>query len=381
MRKRRWFGVLGLVVIVSGVLGAANYFGWFDRPVKCIFNGDSRNLHRTMIVPALDSPLTAGKNIIWCSSFQLAWNHAWKDVVHTPIKLRDAPFLADRLNRAPQSEADLPPGACYATAGMLKNGIIPTIQRKMAQRFPGHPLPTFTAKQPDDIIAYGYLEADARFYYPLDVLNSPLNFTDSAHQAVRLTSFGINRRTKAALKQQARIAFYSADGHEYIAGILCASRTDIILACIPPKATLAATVVDAEAKMAATKATVQASHISHFYSFNADETLSIPNMNWQVVHHFIELENQYLVNPSFLDYRIADAQELIKFSLDHTGARLRSEAQISITLSIASHVSTPPPPPRHLLFNRPFLLYMKQHKGKQPFFAMWVDNAELLDKW
>lgn len=35
--------------------------------------------------------------------------------------------------------------------------------------------------------------------------------------------------------------------------------------------------------------------------------------------------------------------------------------------------------PRLLYFNRPFLIYArKRQPGAQPFFAMWVDNAELL---
>jgi len=34
--------------------------------------------------------------------------------------------------------------------------------------------------------------------------------------------------------------------------------------------------------------------------------------------------------------------------------------------------------PRCFLFNQPFLVYMKKRNADQPFFVMWVDNAELL---
>jgi hypothetical protein len=30
---------------------------------------------------------------------------------------------------------------------------------------------------------------------------------------------------------------------------------------------------------------------------------------------------------------------------------------------------------------RPFLVYMKNRETNTPYFALWVDNAELLDKW
>ena len=34
----------------------------------------------------------------------------------------------------------------------------------------------------------------------------------------------------------------------------------------------------------------------------------------------------------------------------------------------------------YFFFNRPFLVILQKRNGKRPFFVMWVDNAELLDK-
>ena len=38
------------------------------------------------------------------------------------------------------------------------------------------------------------------------------------------------------------------------------------------------------------------------------------------------------------------------------------------------------PIPAYYFFNKPFLVYMKKRGAKHPFFVMWVDNAELLEK-
>jgi hypothetical protein len=38
------------------------------------------------------------------------------------------------------------------------------------------------------------------------------------------------------------------------------------------------------------------------------------------------------------------------------------------------------PIPMYYLFDKPFLVYMKKRGAEHPFFVMWVDNAELLDK-
>jgi hypothetical protein len=66
---------------------------------------------------------------------------------------------------------------------------------------------------------------------------------------------------------------------------------------------------------------------------------------------------------------IIEARQSIKFKLDRYGAALESEATIE-----ASAI------PRYFRFNRPFLVYMKKRDCEQPFFVMWVDNAELLNR-
>ena len=64
---------------------------------------------------------------------------------------------------------------------------------------------------------------------------------------------------------------------------------------------------------------------------------------------------------------IIQAEQLIRFKLDEKGAMLRSEAGFGIFGSLPK-----------LIFNRPFLLMLKRRDAKMPYFAAWIDNAELL---
>jgi hypothetical protein len=57
------------------------------------------------------------------------------------------------------------------------------------------------------------------------------------------------------------------------------------------------------------------------------------------------------------------------FRLDRSGVELESEAKLFVT-----------PIPINYVINRPFLIYVKKRGSDRPFFAMWVDNAELLSK-
>ena len=62
------------------------------------------------------------------------------------------------------------------------------------------------------------------------------------------------------------------------------------------------------------------------------------------------------------------AQQTIQFGMDKSGAELASESvMIFKSAPMAFH------------FNRPFLIIMKKRDSAQPFFVMWVDNAELLE--
>jgi len=369
MRKRLWLGVL-ILAVAFGIWVTGNHLGCFEHHVPCSFHGDSRGLKQTVIVPALDTPMPSGKNVIWCSSFQLAWNHARDDVIHAPIRLKGATAVADRLNRGKQSETDLPPGACYATAGTVEKGIIATIQHEMAQHFPAHHEPAFESRSPDDIIAYGYLEVKAPFVTPFDTLHSPLLFTDSANRSVRLNSFGVDKGTKKEIRESVNERYYLYHGREFIVTLHTKANMQIILARIEPKATLAATVADVEAKLAEP---IKYNREDE-RQLGENDTLVVPNMKWQVNHHFSELESQSVANPGFTGYYFTDARQSIDFFLNNTGARLKAEASDRLSCSM----------PHELLFNHPFLLYLRQEKaGKtaQPFFAMWVDNAELLDKW
>lgn len=86
--------------------------------LKPSFAGDSSGLKQTVIVPTLDTPPPAGKNAIWCASFQMAWGRLAKDTPKDPIQVKNAEAVAERLNQARFSENDLVPGTFYAAAGV-----------------------------------------------------------------------------------------------------------------------------------------------------------------------------------------------------------------------------------------------------------------------
>ena len=68
-----------------------------------------------------------------------------------------------------------------------------------------------------------------------------------------------------------------------------------------------------------------------------------------------------------LGERFAIAAQQTRFRLDERGAMLKSEA-----VAAAARVDT------DLIFDKPFLVMIQRTDARQPYFTLWIANAELL---
>jgi hypothetical protein len=334
------------------------------------FTGDSAKLEHTVIVPTLETPMPPGKNVIWCLSFQVAWKRLKNDVTKEPIKVNNAQAVADRLNNAPQSEADLDPESFYAAAGTAPE-VIARIQREMAAKFPTVPKPSIK-DYPGSLIAYAYLQARVLFAVPYAEHAEGTSFRDSGGVVTWASGFGNipNARGQEELCEQIGVLFsggeHTKTEHTSFALDLCkTSQPDqLILASIPPGASLSETLADLERRLQAAKLSKDRDEFARM------DVLLVPNLRFELTHHFLELEGKSLDNAAFSGWGITTAYQDLRFRLDRCGAGMQAEAKIEIRPAV----------PRRFVFDRPFLIVMKKRGAQHPFFVMWVDNAELLCK-
>jgi len=80
-------GMAGAGMFLSGCKEHTDYQEGSYKPPALAYQGETTGLERTIIVPTLDSPAEKGKNVIWCGSFQMAWDQMVKDVIGEPIQL------------------------------------------------------------------------------------------------------------------------------------------------------------------------------------------------------------------------------------------------------------------------------------------------------
>lgn len=197
-KARRSVGTIPTALLVVGLLvlgcqrhGERNRSEYQPRAIP---NVPSTRMGGTVIVPTLDTPLAEPGNAVWCATFQVAWNHARDDVIGGALQIANAQTVADRLNGSPVTEAALLPGSYYAAAGRLKDGIVETIHRKMAQQFPGVQPPDFGDAV--GFVAYAYLDTKAAFTTPFVDTKKPIQFTDAAGAALDTRSSRSSRASQ-----------------------------------------------------------------------------------------------------------------------------------------------------------------------------------------
>jgi hypothetical protein len=373
-------------IIVGGIiaLGLAAGAFWIAGPARqfgrraayagrvATFSGKSEALKQTVIVPTLDSPCPPGKNVIWCSSFQLAWNELRDKVIGAPLQVIGAEEVAARLNEAKQSTADLERNSFYAAGGWIKDGIVGKIRTDMGAKFPSHVLPDFSGYT-EGILAYSYLTAHVPFKYPFCELNNGLAFADSQGADTQVAGFGLwnawrEERTKIREQMEVLYCHLSAPPGRRLELQECAidlckysQPYQIVLAIVEPNESLAQTLEYVGLRIRQSRSEAYYEARSRFEEI---DVLQVPEMLWRIDYRFLELIGKAVAN---VGMPIAEAMQTIEFRLDRSGAEVENEGLMSVKAI-----------PRHFVFNRPFLVYMQKRGAEQAFFVMWVDNAELL---
>jgi hypothetical protein len=319
----------------------------------------------TRVTPHMEVPITDGQNVVYCSTFQLAWNDMTRDIVKEDIRLEEPPELVDYLNRSLSTEADIPERDYLAMADYGSDEFVDRLNRALREKFgPGAPQVEEEYGSGELIVAYAYLEKSLQFARPFDVFTNPMNFL-STDRRWPVEGFGIGSFSAARhgdLRDQVEILDYQNTGDFVIR--LRSTRPDdeIVLAHIRPGATLLETyeAVDERVENAVPS-----------YMEERD-VLMIPKLRVSIDHSYKSLLGLYLLNEGFEEYFVDEARQNINFRFDERGASVDSESKLVL------EKKGPAPEYKRLVFSSSFLLYMRTKGAEYPYFAVWVENDELL---
>jgi flagellar basal body-associated protein FliL len=383
MRRKRIVIILVIVIFLLVAAGAISYYFFSEKKSPTLKEKppervSSASLKKTIITPHMEQAIINGKNIVYCSTFQLAWNELKDGVVKEDIKITDEPPIVKILNKGLSTKADLSEKDYIAMAGFVRNNIVMKINEALKKKFKDETTPFEGAQlPPDGIVFYSFLNKNLEF-------KKDFAF-HSDGQIFKVKAFGINDcATMECLNshkkyiKQVDVLYYpdedignilgsvkglslSAALTEYINFVIRLntkeSKDEIILAKIKPEETLQKT-IEAVQKLIKNSKPVELSTI---------DTLSIPKFWFDIEHTYGPLQGKHLQNKGVTGFPISRATQTIMFKLDEKGAMVKSTSSM-VAAALA----------RYLVFDRPFLIYLKEKNATWPYFAMWVANPELM---
>lgn len=365
----------------------------------------SDQLKRTLIIPHMEEPISPGKNLIYCSTFQIAWSELQDNLIREEVRLSGAPHMAQLLNKQLSTKDDLSEDCYLATAGEFTAEFVERLHKTLNDKFGEDAPPKLQVSIPESLkpfLAYAYLYKNLEFPTEFESLPWPMDFR-SAGETIGVEVFGIggdgSGEKGAKLHKQVlvvdgptspfdlfdiedededddddspeakllRQVFPKKDSagsrkqRDIILQLKCRSEDDeIILALIEPEDSLIATI----------EVVMERVDNSEPSAMGEGDRLKIPKLDFNVDHSFEDLSNRPLENKGWEDWFIGLALQWIRFRLTEKGALLKSEAKIIKITGL----------PLTYAFSKPFLIYLRHKGAKYPYFAMWVDNDELMLK-
>lgn len=369
MKPIKWI-TLGLALLAILSVAAVYFLRTHDSAFtdEGLLQANAADLQHSIVTPHLETPIEDGMNVLWCGTFQLAWNEACT-LIGEELHLENEPAMVDVLNKKSFTKQDIDAESYVAVAGYVKDDIHGQIQRQLEETFGGKATPQIIPPidpnpGPNDFIAYAYLFKNLEFPVPFERIEKPIVFGSE-----EVPCFGIGEDVKEIqekLRGQFVILEYQSED-DFVIEFKTKSEGDrVILAKLQPKPTLEATIAEVQKRSANPEPTQPA-----FL-----DVLKIPKLNFDVVRKYDELVGQTLIakNPAIpTNLVITSAMQDIRFQFDEQGARLRSEGELT-SKSLMSKI-------RHIMiFDKPFLIMLQRSNADVPYFALWVGNAELLVK-
>lgn len=363
--KKSFITILTLGAIsITSVLGYMHYKNSKTTEIARNITTTKEN-SKTQLYGVLNVPMEKN-NMIWCGTLQLAWNELRDNIIKDDIKLIGEDKLSSELNKKPFDKSCLNEKDYIAMVGYNKDGIVDKINKSLKDKFneDGNWKVQTTLKYPDDILAYSFLKKNLEFKYAFEDVKEGLEFNGT-----KVKSFGISEikdeEIKDKLAQQVKILYYNDDDNFIISLKGNTANDEIILAKISPKDTLNNTLNYVSGKV----------DNCNEIGFSSRDILKIPMLGFSINKDYKELENKPIANKGFQDYALASVIQRVDFTLTEKGAQLKSKAEIGMVKSARL-----PEKPKKLIFDKPFLVYMKEKDSKSPYFVMWVDNSDIMMK-
>ena len=204
------------------------------------------------------------------------------------------------------------------------------------------------------------LNKNLNFWYPFDNFNNDYNYTFGKDGNDYIKYFGINNASKEELNQNVEVLFYN--GNNDFAVLLNTKEGDkIILYRTDENKSFNEYYEDINNKKG---------NYNGSTAFEENDELLVPYVNVNGTVAYNELADKIIKNTNGM--YISNVIQDVNFNLNESGCNMQSHATMTTEyLSIGS---------RYFWFRDTFIIFMKEENSNMPYFALKVDNQDILEK-
>lgn len=303
---------------------------------------------------------------IFTPAFQLIWNDFTDDVVGHKVEfVGENPKILEYLNERRLTENVLSSKDFYKTVAPQTVKTKKTIEKSIKKQFneKSQLLDSISWLKKDDGIhkvLYCMFKKDIFFPKVFEEL-APAPFMTNKTSKEYYKMFGTTGNQKKYASQVIPVYYENKD--DYAVKLLTKTGDEIIL--------VASTSDEPVLKIWDDLYKNKLSQ-NNSLTFDKNSKLIVPFIKLSKTTKYTELTGRQIVNSNVI---IDTALEVIDFSLDNTGAKIKNEAMMGVrTTALRPHGHQ-----KLYYFNKPFVLFIRSKDGNIPYFALKVKDEKYLE--
>ena len=346
--------VLCLGILVTGTVYAA----------KVIYE---KIQEKATLIPTTTSEL-GNNNDVWVGTFQIAWNEFMDERVGGKVEFIEGnPPLVDELNKRLFTKDMISSEDYYIKIGETTEQLKEEIARDIKEKFGITNSPALNEINFNPIngyTIYTMLYKNFNFLTPFDRIHD-MRFNGSEETVMY---FGINNTNADELRSNVEVLFYN-NNTDFAVKLKTKENEEVILYC--NNTNLSFNDLYKELNKKTTAYTGDRNLLE-------GEELSIPYINIETNIEYNELcDKRIIYTKTKVDGAmwIAQAIQNVTFSLNESGGNLISEAAVREQSDSIGLMNT-----RSFHYTKPFVLFLKEADKEKPYFALKINNIDVLAK-
>lgn len=315
---------------------------------------------KAKITPTYTSKLSSTEtNKVWCGTFNLVWNDFMNDVIGGKIEFEDGPSeLADELNKQSFTVNELNPNSYFKKHGVATFELKSQIENGIKQKFneDSKILDKVEWGNSDVYVLYAMLKKEFNYLEKFPTLKD--NTFGNSEEKVKY--FGIEPDTAQTASKNIEILFYNSK-EDFAIKLKTKENEEVYL--------YRTTGENKSFEENYQEMLEKQEQYTGDRQWNENDILNILFIRINDEINYDELCGRMIKGTNWY---IRQAIQTIDFELNNYGGSVKSEALIEALKEAVFEKK------REFIYNDDFILYLKEEDKDKPYFALKVDDTDIL---